>query len=78
MFLGVQIVSISVMLCVIMGFSGLRKLPTLSAVWFQRFLYIAVINFILEMFSLLTLYEKLPTEWNRLSHQLFFVSLIAV
>lgn len=78
MFLGVQIVSISVMLCVIMGFSGLRKLPTLSAVWFQRFLYIAVINFILEMFSLLTLYEKLSAEWNRLSHQLFFVSLIAV
>lgn len=78
MFLGVQIVSIVVMLCVIIGFSGLRKLPTLSTVWYQRFLYVAVFNFILEMFSLLTLYEKLPSEWNRLSHQLFFVSLVGV
>ena len=78
MFLGVQIVSIAVMLCVITGFSGLRKLPTLSTIWFQRFLCVGVINFLLEMFSLLTLYEKLPAEWNRLSHQLFFLSLIAV
>ena len=78
MFLGVQIVSIAIMLCVIMGFSGLRKLPTLSTQWFQRFLYVAVVNFVLEIFSLLTLYEKLPAEWNRISHQVFFVSLIAV
>ena len=78
MFLGVQIVSIAVMLCVIVGFTGLRKLPTLSTIWYKRFLYIAVINFIMEMFSLLTIYEKLPAEWNLLSHRLFFSSLIAV
>lgn len=78
MFLGVQIVSVAVMLCVIVGFTGFRKLPTRSTSWFQRFLYVGVANFIFEMFSLLTLYEKLPVEWNRLSHQLFFVSLIAV
>ena len=78
MFLGVQIVSIAIMIYVIVGFSMLRKLPTLSTLWFQRFLYVAVLNFILEMFSLLTLYEKLPSEWNRLSHQMFFVSLILV
>ena len=78
MFLGVQLVSIAIMLCVITGFSGLRKLPTLSTRWFQMFLYVAVVNFILEIFSLLTLYEKLPAEWNRISHQMFFVSLIAV
>ena len=78
MFLGVQLVSIAVMLCVIVGFSGLRKLPTLSTRWYQRFLYVAVFNFILEMFSLLTLYEKLPAEWNLLSHRLFFISLVGV
>lgn len=78
MFLGVQIVSIAIMLYVIVGFSMVRKLPTLSTAWFQSFLYVAVINFILEIFSLLTLYEKLPSEWNRLSHQLFFASLIMV
>lgn len=78
MFLGVQIVSISIMIYVIVGFSMLRKLPTLSTLWFKRFLYIAVLNFVLEMFSLLTLYERLPKEWNRLSHQMFFVSLMLV
>ena len=78
MFLGVQIVSIAVLLCIIIGFSGLRKLPILSSKWYQRFLHIALINFVLEIFSLLTLYEILPAEWNRLSHQLFFVSLIGV
>ena len=78
MFLGVQIVSIAVMLCVIIGFTGFRKLPTRSTKWFKRFLYVGVVNFILEMFSLLTLYEKLPAEWNRLSHQMFFTSMIAV
>lgn len=78
MFLGVQIVSIAIVLCVIIGFAGFRKLPTCSTKWFQRFLYLGVINFILEMFSLLTLYEKLPAEWNRLSHQLFFTSMISV
>ena len=78
MFLGVQLVSIAVMICVITGFSKSRKLPTLSTLWFRTFLYVAVINFCLEMFSLLTLYERLPKEWIRLSHQLFFASLIAV
>ena len=78
MFLGVQIVSIAIMIYVIVGFTMLRKLPTLSTLWFKRFLYVAVLCFMLEMFSLLTLYEKLPAEWNRLSHQMFFVSLILV
>ncbi|MBQ3559705.1 MAG: EAL domain-containing protein [Agathobacter sp.] len=78
MFLGVQIVSIAVLLCIIIGFSGLRKLPILSTKWYERFLLAALFNFIFEIFSLLTLYEKLPSEWNRLSHQLFFVSLVGV
>ena len=78
MFLGVQIVSIAILIYVIVGFSMLRKLPTLSTRWFQNFLYVAVLSFVLEMFSLLTLYERLPAEWNRISHQLFFVSLIMV
>ncbi len=78
MFLGVQIVSIAIMIYVIVGFSMLRKLPTLSTHWFQNFLYVAVLSFVLEIFSLLTLYEKLPSEWNRISHQMFFVSLILV
>ena len=78
MFLGVQIVSIAIMIYVIVGFSMLRKLPTLSTRWFQNFLYVAVLSFVLEIFSLLTLYEKLPSEWNRISHQMFFVSLILV
>ena len=78
MFLGVQIVSIAVLLCIIIGFTGLRKLPILSTKWYERFLHCALMNFILECFSLLTLYEKLPAEWNRLAHQLFFVSLIGV
>ena len=78
MFLGVQVVSIAVMLCIIVRFTALRKLPTLSTSWYKIFLYTALVNFSLEMFSLLTLYEKLPTEWNRFSHQLFFASLIAV
>lgn len=78
MFLGVQIVSIAVTLCVIVGFEGFRKLPTRSTIWFHRFLYVAVLHFLLEIFSLLTIYEKLPSEWNRLSHQLFFTSMVMV
>ena len=78
MFLGVQVVSIAVMLCIIVRFSVLRKLPTLSTIWYQGFLYGAIINFTLEMFSLLTLYEKLPVKWNLLSHRLFFASLVGV
>jgi len=78
MFLGVQIVSIAVLMCIIIGFSGLRKLPILSTRWYQRFLRVAVLNFLMEIFSLLTLYEKLPAEWNRLAHQLFFGSLVCV
>lgn len=78
MFLGVQIVSIAVVICILIGFSGLRKLPILSTKWYGRFLKCALMNFVLEIFSLLTLYEILPKEWNRLSHQLFFVSLIGV
>lgn len=78
MFLGVQIVSISVVLYVIIGFSMLSKLPTLSTRWFKTFLYVAFLNFGLEMFSLLTLYEKLPKEWNGISHRLFFGSLVIV
>ena len=78
MFLGVQIVSIAVMLCIIVRFAVLRKLPTLSTIWYQGFLYGAIFNFIFEMFSLLTIYEKLPVEWNLLSHRLFFASLVGV
>lgn len=78
MFLGVQFVSSAVVLCIITGYLGLRKLPILSAKWFGRFLWAALLNFIFEIFSLLTLYEILPAEWNRLSHQLFFTSLIGI
>ena len=78
MFLGVQIVSLMIMLCLIVRFTALRKLPTLSTIWYNVFLYVAVINFACEMFSLLTLYEKLPREWNLLSHVMFYISLIAV
>lgn len=78
MFLGVQIVSIAVLLCIMIGYSGLRKLPILSTKWYGRFLHAALMNFVLEIFSLMTLYEKLPVEWNRISHQLFFISLIGV
>lgn len=78
MFLGVQIVSIAILLYVVTGFKMLRKLPTLSTYWFQGFLYVAVISFCLEIFSLLTLYEKLPVEWNPISHKLFFISLVGV
>ncbi len=78
MFLGVQIVSIAVLLCIMIGYSGLRKLPILSTKWYGRFLCAALTNFLFEIFSLMTLYEKLPVEWNRISHQLFFISLIGV
>lgn len=78
MFLGVQIVSIAVLLCIMIGYSGLRKLPILSTKWYGRFLHAALMNFVLEIFSLMTLYEILPVEWNRISHQLFFISLIGV
>lgn len=78
MFLGVQIVSIAVLLCIMIGYSGLRKLPIYSTKWYGRFLQCALANFVLECFSLLTLYEKLPVEWNRFSHQLFFISLVGV
>lgn len=77
MFLGVQIVSIGVVLCVMLGFVGIRKVPTLSTTWFKRFLATAVINFIFEMFSLVTLYQinNVPEWLNRLAHQLFVISL---
>ena len=78
MFLGVQIVSIAVMFCVIVSFLRERKLPILSTTWYQVFLFVAIFNFIFEMFSLLTIYEVLPGTLNRLSHQLFYISLVAV
>ena len=78
MFLGVQIVSVAVMFCIIVNFMRGRKLPILSTTWYMVFLYVAVFNFIFEMFSLLTIYEILPSEWNRLSHSLFYISLVAV
>jgi len=80
MFLGVQIVSTAVLLCIIIGFTGLRKLPILSTRWFHRFLYASLINFVFEMFSLVTLYniDVVPAWMNRLSHQLFMISLIGV
>lgn len=78
MFLGVQIVSICVMLCVIVNFLRERKLPILSTTWYMSFLGTAVANFFFEMFSLLTLYEILPSKWNRISHQLFYISLVGV
>lgn len=78
MFLGVQIVSIAVLVCIILGFSKLRKLPTLSTRWFTGFLYTAVVNFVLEMLTLLALYEKIPESWLRPTHQMFFWSLISV
>ena len=78
MFLGVQIVSVCVMVCVIVNFMRERKLPILSTTWYFVFLCVAVANFLCEMFSLLTIYEVLPIEWNRLSHQMFYLSLVAV
>lgn len=80
MFLGVQIVSIAVLLCILLGFSGLRKLPILSTKWFHRFLNLAVINFLCEIFSLVTIYQidNVPDWLNRLSHQLLMISLIGV
>lgn len=78
MILGVQVVSTVVLLCIITGFQGLRKLPVLSTIWFGRFLSCALFNFIFEIFSLFTLYnmDVVPAWMNRLSHQLFMLSLI--
>ncbi len=80
MFLGVQIVSIAVLLCILIGFTGLRKLPILSTKWYNRFLYAGLINFIFEIGSLLTIYhiDEVPAWLNRLTHQLFMISLIGV
>ncbi len=80
MFLGVQIVTIAILLCIKIGFSGLRKIPILSTKWYNRFLNVALINFVFECFSLYTLYriDKVPEWMNRLSHQLFMISLIGV
>ena len=52
MFLGVQIVSIAVMFCVIVSFLRERKLPILSTTWYQVFLFVAIFNFLFEIFSL--------------------------
>lgn len=80
MFLGVQIVSIAVVVCILIGFTFLRKLPILSTRWFNRFLHLSIYNFIFEIFSLVTLYntEVVPEWLNRLAHQLFMLSLIGV
>lgn len=77
---GVQIVSTVVLMCILLGFSGLRKLPILSTKWFFRFLVAGLINFGFEIFSLYALYnlDTVPEWMPRLSHQLFFVSLIGV
>lgn len=77
MFLGVQIVSIGVVMCVMLGFVGIRKVPTLSTTWFKRCLATAIINFIFEGFSLITLYhaEVVPASINRIAHQFFVISL---
>ena len=77
MFLGVQIVSIGVVMCVMLGFVGIRKVPTLSTTWFKRCLGTAIINFIFEGFSLITLYhtEVVSASVNRIAHQLFVISL---
>ena len=78
MFLGVQIVSVCVMFCVFINFLQGRKLPILSTSWYMVFLGTAIANFLFEMFSLLTIYEILPAEWNTISHMLFYFSLVAV
>ena len=78
MFLGVQIVSVCVMFCVFINFLQERKLPILSTRWYMVFLCIAIANFLFEMFSLLTIYEILPAEWNTISHMLFYFSLVTV
>lgn len=78
MFLGVQIVSVCVMFCLIVNFLRERKLPILSTRWYMVFLGTAIANFLFEMFSLLTIYEILPAEWNDISHQLFYFSLVGV
>ena len=77
MFLGVQIVSVGVVLCVMLGFVGLRKVPTLSTAWFRRCISTAIINFIFEGFSLVTLYhtEVVSASVNRIAHQLFVISI---
>ena len=78
MFLGVQIVSVCVMFCVFINFLRERKLPILSTRWYMVFLCTAITNFIFEMFSLMTIYEVLPAEWNKISHMLFYFSLVTV
>ena len=78
MFLGVQIVSVCVMFCIFINFLHGRKLPILSTRWYMVFLCTAIVNFLFEMFSLLTIYEILPAEWNTISHMLFYFSLVAV
>ena len=74
MFLGVQIVSVCVMFCVFINFLLGRKLPILSTRWYMVFLCTAIANFLFEIFSLLTIYEILPAEWNTISHMLFYFS----
>ena len=77
MFLGVQIVSVAVVLSVVVGYVGIRKVPTLSTIWFRRCVTTALINFSFEAFSLITLYhlETVSEPINRLAHQLFVISL---
>ena len=78
MFLGVQIVSIGVVLCVLLGFVGIRKVPTLSTTWYKCCIGAAINNFIFEAFSLTTLYhtETVSPSLNRIAHQLFVISLV--
>lgn len=77
MLLGVQIVSVAVVMSVVIGYVGIRKVPTLSTIWFRRCVSTALINFVFEACSLITLYhaETIPESVNRFAHQMFVISL---
>lgn len=77
---GVQIVSIAVLVSIVIGYTGLRKLPILSTKWFERFLKTGLFNYMCEVFSLITLYyiDVVPAWLTRLAHQFHMGSLVLV
>lgn len=78
MFLGVQVVSIALLLSIAIGFKNVRRLPILSTRWYERFLNAAIANLGIEFIALCALYniERFPEWVVQLCYRLFIVSLI--
>ncbi|MBS7397691.1 MAG: hypothetical protein KIG32_04635 [Ruminiclostridium sp.] len=79
MILGVQIVSLFVILTICFIYFSNKHIKLLSTKIYTVYLLVSVIYSIFELFSLYTLYNlSTDNPMNRLSHQLFVGSLIFV